>query len=131
VFTQNGPVFTQNGPVFTQNGPVFRQEKPGVHTTKAMITATTMTTGITVIEMKIHQATGWPKFSASPPPFLGTKTRLSAGSRYSAMVDQASSRVGRWRSTIGSTSATETWRPSSALSEVTPASRMPHGTKRS
>src|SRR5207237_8159872 len=45
------------------------------------------------------------------------------------------SSVGRWRSTTGRTSATVTGAPraapSSAVSEVTPASRMPQGTKRS
>ena len=44
---------------------------------------------------------------------------------------QASTRVVRRRSTTGSTSATVTGRPSSAVSEVTPASRMPQGTIRS
>ena len=39
--------------------------------------------------------------------------------------------MGSRRRTTGSASATVTGRPNSALSDVTPASRMPHGTIRS
>jgi hypothetical protein len=46
-------------------------------------------------------------------------------------VERHQNSVGRCRSRTGITSATGTGRPSSALSDVTPASRIPQGTKRS
>src|SRR5581483_6977274 len=57
------------------------------------------------------------------------EARTRRGSR-SRATPQWTRSLPRWRSTTGSASATVTGRPNSAVSEVTPASLMPHGTIR-